>query len=151
MIKKAVLKDAESIYKLINSFADKRLMLSRSLNYVYEKIREFWVYKQKGRVIGCSSLNVVGWQDLAEIKSLAVDKKYQRKGIGGLLVKACLKEAKTLGVERVFVLTYKPAFFRRLGFNAIKKEKLPHKIWSDCLNCSEFPECKEEALIKRIK
>ena len=125
-------------------------MLGRSLSYIYEKIRDFWVYKDKNKVLACCSLNIVGWQDLAEIKSLAVDKKYHKRGLGRLLVNACLKEAKDIGIKKIFVLTYEPKFFKKMGFRPIGKEKLPHKIWSDCLNCVEFPDCREEALIKNI-
>ena len=150
MPKKATLQDASQIHDLVNSYARRGLMLGRSLNYVYEKIRDFWVQRQRKKVIGCCALNIVGWQNLAEIKSLAVDKKYQNKGIGKGLVEACLKEARSLGIKKVFVLTYEPDFFKKLGFKLISKEKLPHKIWSDCLNCPEFPGCHEEALIKTI-
>ena len=150
MPKKAALADVRQMHELINSYARRGLMLPRSLNYVYEKIRDFWVQRQRSKVVGCCALNIVGWQNLAEIKSLAVDKKYQKKGIGKTLVEACLKEAKALGIKKVFVLTYEPDFFKSLGFRLISKEKLPHKIWSDCLNCPEFPGCHEEALMKTI-
>ena len=150
MFKKATISEASQIYKLIGLFAKKRLMLARSLNYIYERIRDFWVYQEGREVIGCCALAIVGWQDLAEIKSLAVKKKYQGKGIGTGLVKKALEEAKSLGLKKVFVLTYEPEFFERLGFKEIDKEKLPHKVWSDCLNCPEFPDCKEIALIKKL-
>jgi amino-acid N-acetyltransferase len=150
MPKKASLGDVRQIHTLINSYAKRQLMLGRSLNYVYEKIRDFWVHKNRGNVLGCCALNIVGWQNLAEIKSLAVDKKHQKKGIGKGLVEACLKEAKILGIKKVFILTYEPEFFKKLGFKLISKERLPHKIWSDCLNCPEFPGCGEEALIKEV-
>ncbi|MBN2119598.1 MAG: N-acetyltransferase [Candidatus Omnitrophica bacterium] len=150
MLKKATLEDAQKIHRLINTFARERLMLGRSLNYIYDRIRDFWVYKEKNRVLGCCSLNIVGWQDLAEIKSLAVDKKHQKKGLGKALVKISLKEAKELGIKKVFVLTYESAFFKKFGFKTVSKDKLPHKIWADCLNCPEFPACKEEALIRKI-
>ncbi|MFC1514271.1 N-acetyltransferase [Candidatus Omnitrophota bacterium] len=150
MPKKASLEDVHHIHVLINAYAKRGLMLGRSLNYIYEKVRDFSVHKQRGKVLGCCALNIVGWQNLGEIKSLAVEKKYQKKGIGKSLVDACLKEAKVLGIKKVFVLTYEPAFFKKLGFKLISKEKLPHKIWSDCLNCPEFPGCHEEALIKVI-
>lgn len=150
MFKKARFSEAVQIYKLISYFARKKLMLERSLNYIYERIRDFWVYKEKREVIGCCALSIVGWEGLAEIKSLAVKEKYQSRGIGTQLVKKALEEAKLLGLKKVFVLTYKPEFFKRLGFKEIDKEKLPHKIWSDCLNCPAFPDCKEVALIKKL-
>ena len=150
MFKKATISEASQIYRLIGFFAKRRLMLARSLNYIYERIRDFWICQKGREVVGCCALSIVGWQDLAEIKSLAVKEKYQGKGIGTRLVKKALEEAKSLGLKKVFVLTYEPEFFKRLGFKEIDKEKLPHKIWSDCLNCPEFPDCKEIALIKKL-
>jgi amino-acid N-acetyltransferase len=87
------------------------------------------------------------WEDLAEIRSLAVDKNYQDRGIGKNLVKQCLKEAKALGLKRVFALTYHPEFFKKLGFKDTDKASLPQKIWGDCLRCPKFPECDENAVI----
>ena len=150
MLQKASLRDVHAIHRLINAFAQRKMMLPRSLNYVYERVREFWVYTKRNKVIGCCALSIVGWQDLAEIKSLAVDGHYQGQGIGRVLLEACIEEAKGLGVKKVFALTYEPVFFKKSGFKPIKKEKLPHKIWADCLNCPEFPKCKEEALVKKV-
>ena len=100
--------------------------------------------------MGACALHIVGWDDLAEIKSLVVVKEYQRKGIGKKLVSVCIEEAKSLGVKRVFALTFVGAFFRKLGFKKIAKEKLPHKIWSECVTCPYFPHCKEKAFILKI-
>ncbi len=122
-------------------------MLERSLNYIYEHLRDFWVYEERNKILGCCALHIVGWQGLAEIKSLSVKEKYQNRGIGKALVKQCLVEAYSLGIKRVFALTFVPLFFKRLGFKVIKREALPHKIWSDCINCAYFPDCKEEAVI----
>ncbi|MGB9677413.1 MAG: GNAT family N-acetyltransferase, partial [Candidatus Ratteibacteria bacterium] len=80
-------------------------------------------------------------------RSLAVKKDSQKKGIGSLLVKKCLSEAKKLGVKKVFVLTYIPEFFKKTGFKELDKSKLPQKIWGDCIRCPKFPECDEIALI----
>lgn len=151
MVKKAIIQEAEDIHKLVNLFAGKKLMLPRSLNYIYEHIRDFWVKRDASKVRGCCSLNIVGWESLAEVKSLAVEEDYQNKGIGKSLVEACLNEARSLDLERVFTLTYKPGFFEKLGFKRIDKNKLPHKIWADCINCPEFPNCKEIALIRDVE
>lgn len=88
---------------------------------------------------------------IAEIRSLAVKKESQKKGIGSLLVKKCLNEAKKLGVNKVFVLTYIPEFFKKTGFMELDKSKLPQKIWGDCIRCPKFPECDEVALIYEFK
>ncbi len=147
MIRKAKISDIKDIQSLINSFAKQDLMLARSLNELYEGIRDFWVYEDKGRIIGCCALHI-SWADLAEIKSLAVKKEYQRRGIGDELARSCLAEAKTMGAAKVFVLTYQPGFFKKLGFKLVKHEQLPHKIWAECINCPKFPDCNEVSLLK---
>jgi len=149
-LRKAKLKDAVGIYSLINSYAKEGLLLPRSLNSIYENIRDFWVYEEEGQIVGCSALHVV-WEDLAEIKSLAVMESMKGKGIGTALVQACLKEAKELGVKRVFVLTYALDFFEKLGFHTISKESLPHKVWGECINCVKFPSCDETAMQVEIE
>jgi len=152
MIRKAQIKDATKIHTLINCYASRDLMMPRSLNEIYENIRDFWIAELlPKRLVGCVALHVVGWDNLAEIKSLAVDKKYQRKGIGSGLIRVCLEEAAALQVDRVFALSYMPKFFKRFGFQVVSKEKLPHKVWAECCNCPKFPNCGEIALIKKIK
>jgi len=151
MIRRAKVIDAQSIFTIINQWAKRSRVLDRSLSYIYEHIRDFWVYEEKGSIIGCCSLHIVGWQGLGEIKSLVVKQKYHKKGIGKALVSQCLQEARELGLTDVFALTFAPGFFRRVGFCPIDRKKLPHKIWSDCINCVFFPDCKEEALIRRLK
>ena len=152
MIRHALIKDAKKIHALINCYASRDLMMPRSLNEIYENIRDFWVVlDSSGKYIfGCAALHVVGWNNLAEIKSLAVEKKQQRKGLGTQLVLELLKEAKTLRVKSVFALSYRPKFFKKLGFRIIAKSKLPHKVWAECCNCPKFPDCGEIALIKKI-
>lgn len=150
-IRKATIKDSQDIHKLINFFAAKNLMMPRSLNEIYENIRDFWVALNKdGLLIGCAALHVVGWEGLAEIKSLAVEKKFQKKTVGSALVNTCLTEAICLEISNVFVLTYQPLFFRKYGFKTISKNKLPHKIWVECCNCPKFPNCTETALVRKI-
>ncbi|MFQ3548123.1 MAG: N-acetyltransferase [Armatimonadota bacterium] len=146
MIRKAKIDDVPAIHRLINSFADAGEMLPRSLNAIYEGIRDFFVAEEDGKVVGCCALHV-SWADLAEVKSLAVDSSMQGKGYGKELVLACLKEAKELGVEKVFALTYRPSFFLNLGFSKINRDDLPHKVWSECINCPKYPDCGEEALL----
>jgi len=147
MIRKAKIKDIKQIQELIGCFARLDVMLPRSLNELYENIRDFWVYEEKGKVVGCAALHI-SWDDLAEIKSLAVVKNKQGKGIGRDLAAACLAEAKVMGAKKVFALTYKPEFFKKLGFKRIKQSALPHKIWAECINCSKFPNCREIPLLK---
>jgi amino-acid N-acetyltransferase len=149
MLRKARVEDIKQIQFLINSFAKKNQMLARSLNELYEGIRDFWVYEKNKKILGCCALHI-SWEDLAEIKSLAVRKDQQAKGIGKKLVSACLAEAKDLGAERVFVLTYQPSFFVKFGFKKIKHDDLPHKVWAECINCPKFPNCQEISLLKTL-
>ncbi len=142
MLRKATIDDVEKIYKLINDFAAKDVMLPRSLSELYENIRDFFVFVQDNTVVGCSALHIF-WKDLAEIKSLAVMKSFQGKGIGKKLANACIREARKLGIAKMFVLTYVPEFFEKCGFHRVEKETLPHKIWSECVKCHKFPDCGE--------
>jgi len=149
-VEKGKIKDVPQMQQLINYFADKGEMLARSLSEIYENIRDYFVVRQGERVIACVALHV-SWSDLAEIKSLAVAEDYQKQGIGDKLVEACLKEAKELGIPTVFCLTYKPAFFEKVGFSQVDKAELPHKVWGECYLCPKFPNCDEVALIYHLK
>lgn len=147
MIRIARMNDVKPIHCLLNHFADRGLLLGRSMSSLYDQLRDFVVYHDENdRVVGVCSLHIC-WENLAEIRSLAVDEESQGKGIGKKLVQHCLQVARELGIEEVFTLTYQRPFFLKLGFVDVDKRDLPHKIWSDCLNCSKFPDCDEDALI----
>jgi amino-acid N-acetyltransferase len=148
-IRRAKISDLKYIHKLINDFAKREAMLPRPLSELYEGMRYFIVCEYNGTILGVCALHII-WEDLAEVRSLAVDRGYQKLGIGKTLVKRCLKEAKELGLKRVFALTYNPEFFKKLGFVDIDKSSLPQKIWGDCLRCHKFPECDEHAVIKHL-
>jgi amino-acid N-acetyltransferase len=145
-IRKARINDLKQVHVLINDFAKREQMIPRSLSELYETLRDFIICEENGSVFGVCALHIM-WEDLAEIRSLAVDKRYQKLGIGKDLVKQCLKEAKMLGLKKIFALTYHPGFFKKLGFDEIDKASLPQKIWGDCLRCPKFPECDEHAVI----
>lgn len=145
MIRKARIPDVPVVQKLVNHFAHKDEMLPRSLNTIYENIRDFFVIEEHDKIIGCCALHVT-WCDLAEVKSLAVDESAQGRQFGTLLVAACLSEARDLGIPKAFALTYVPEFFEKLGFTRVDKATLPQKIWSECINCHKFPDCGEEAV-----
>lgn len=149
MIRKARLADVRNVQRLVNFYAKKDEMLPLSLNDLYGKIRDFYVYEHKGKVIGCGALHI-SWEKLGEIRSLAVQKGRQKKGVGKRIVKECIREARDLGIEKVFVLTYKPEYFKKFGFKGIDKYQLPHKVWTDCVKCVHFPDCTEDALIKNL-
>ena len=149
MLRKATIDDIEKIYKLINDFAAKNVMLPRSLSELYENIRDFFVFIQDDTLVGCAALHIF-WKDLAEIKSVAVLETTQRKGIGRKLVRVCIREARKLRIAKMFVLTYVPEFFEKCGFRRVEKETLPHKIWSECVKCHKFPDCGEVPLILEL-
>ena len=149
-IRKAKLKDSNMIHELANSYASKGKMLPRSLSSIYENIRDFFVCEDGETVIGCAALHVC-WQDLAEIKTLGVRPDFTGMGIGKKLVQSCLDEAYSLDINKVFCLTFIPEFFESFGFKKVNKDKLPRKIWSDCVNCPKFPNCSEVALIYGVK
>jgi len=146
MIRKAKIADVKPIQLIINEYANQGQMLPRSLNELYENLRDFSVFEDNGGIAGVCALHI-SWDGLAEVRSLAVRKDRIGKGIGASLVNHCLREADDLGAERVFVLTYQEGFFKKLGFSPVDKKELPHKIWTDCLNCVKFPNCDETALI----
>ncbi|MCS7231252.1 MAG: N-acetyltransferase [Elusimicrobiota bacterium] len=154
-IQKAKVEDVPHIYKLVNKFAKKNLMLPRVLNEIYEKILEFFVIKYKNKLIGCAALHIT-WtgkdqEVLAEIRSLAIEENYQNKGLGSSLVTKIEKEAKKLGVEKIFALTFTPEFFKKLKYEVVSRDTLPHKIWTECINCPFFMECKEVPVVKQLK
>ena len=150
MIRNARMEDIKVIHELLKHFADKGLLLGRSLSSLYDHLRDFKVYVEKSDdgelVVGVGALNVC-WENLAEIRSFAVAESYQGRGIGTQLATACLDEAVAFGISRVFTLTYQSTFFKRLHFRDIDKNELPHKVWSDCIQCPKFPDCNEEALV----
>ncbi len=150
-IRKARIKDVSLIHKIINHNAREGSMLPRSLQELYEHLRDFFVAEQEGKgILGCCALHIT-WAELAEVKSLAVVEEARKRGTGKLLVDSCLKEARDLGVRHVFALTLVPVFFEKLGFVRISKNDLPHKVWSECVKCPYFPDCPETALITDIQ
>ena len=146
MIRKAKISDVKDIQKLLTNYASQGQMLSRSLSELYDSLRDFYIYEDQGRVIGTSALHIV-WEDLAEVRSVAVAEEAGRQGIGSQVVGACLEEAREIGLKRLFCLTYKPDFFAKFGFVVVDKSELPHKVWGDCIKCVKFPDCDEIAMI----
>ncbi len=155
-VRRARVGDVHQIVSLVNSYAEKGEMLYRSQSQVLQQVRNYFVAVEPGAgsstdqpaedsVLACGSLDIT-WNDLAELRSLAVNGRAQNKGVGTLVVAALLDDAVELGLKHVFALTYKPHFFERLGFRIIDKQLLPHKVWSICIDCLKFPVCDEVAM-----
>lgn len=148
-IEPAKISDVESIYSLVNYYAQRDKMLFCSKAYIYENLQSFTVVRTEKGVIGCCSLRIV-WSDLAEIKSLAVEVSQKGGGAGKKLVGFAVNSAKQMEIPKVFALTLEPDFFKKAGFEIIEKTDLPMKVWSDCAKCPKQQNCDEVALIKKI-
>ncbi len=154
-IRRAKVGDVQQIVSMINSYAEKGEMLYRSQSQVLQQVRNYFVAvtpnsdsspdSSGDSVLACGSLDIT-WNDLAELRSLAVREDAQSRGLGTQVVEALMNDAAELGLKHVFALTYKPHFFERLGFKIIDKQQLPHKVWSICIDCLKFPVCDEVAM-----
>lgn len=144
-IEKATMAEAPQIQELVSSFSAIGEMLPRPLAEIYEHLRDFFVVREAQRVVACAALHIM-WEDLAEIRSLAVVQNNQEQGMGLMLVNACLEEARRLRIRTVFALTQQPAFFEKAGFHQADMMSLPRKVWGECFRCPKFPNCDEIAL-----
>ena len=150
VVRHACLADVGAIASLINGFAQRNYMLSRTAGELYETIRDFLIVEERPSaaepvLVGCAALHVVSSQ-IAELKSLAVADGTQGRGYGRELVLASMREAASLGLQRVFCLTYQEAFFARLGFVKVDRSRLPEKVWGECVRCNKFLNCDEVAM-----
>ena len=143
--RKATFNDVEEIFNLVNVYAQDGIMLARSRNTLYETLRDMYVAEENGEILGVGGLHIV-WDELAEVRTLAVQKKALRRHIGANIVKYLIEEGKTLGVRKVFTLTYQDKFFASLGFKVVTKDDLPQKVWKECIDCPKFPHSDEIAM-----
>lgn len=146
IVRRATLADVEAMHHLINHFASQELMLPKSRNKLYQNIRDFFVAEKEGQFAGCCALHVI-WDDLGEVRSLAVAEQFQKNGVGRHLAEAALKDALALKLPRVFALTYQEAFFEQMGFTQVDKATMPQKVWGECMDCPKFPHCDEIAVV----
>ena len=151
MIRKATIKDVKAIHEILQEYGNKGELLPRPLSVLYDHVRDFSVYldSEGKKVVACCALQFC-WEDLAEIRSLAVHPDHRGKKIGSQLTEAALSEAKSYQIKKVFALTYRPEFFKKFGFVTIDRSELPLKIWADCIVCVKFPDCDEIAMMKEI-
>ena len=156
-IRKATVSDVKGMLELINGFAGANLMLPRGPKDLFENIRDFVVATEHKAapgqeapfIIACGGLHVL-WENLAEVRSLAIHPDYQHKGLGRKLVEFMKKEAAQLGVNRLYTFTLAEDFFKMLGFRPREKEELPSKLWDDCSRCPKFFKCDEVGMVLEL-
>ena len=148
-IRNAKIQDVKQIHDLVSTYAEMDRMLFRSYADIYENLQTFLVAENDKNILGCCALQII-WQDLAEIKSLAVAQNQKGKAIGKKLVNQAAQKARLLGIKKVFALTLEPGFFEKVGFQKIDRTLLPMKVWSDCAVCPKQDHCDEIAFIKKL-
>lgn len=146
-VRPATTHDVEPMLALVNELAVQQIMLPRSPASVVENLRDFYVAEVDGDFAGCGALAIT-WTDLAEIRSLAVDPKHQKLGVGRAIADALIDDARRLGIAQLFAFTYVPGFFEKLSFHYAEHEQLPHKVFNDCMHCPKFMACDEIAMTR---
>lgn len=163
VIQKAQIRDAEEILELVNGFAASNLMLPRGPQYLYENIRDFVIASDKDvpvysltetkevlhMIVACGSLHVL-WDDIGEIRALAINPDYQHLGLGRKLVEFMKAEAIQLGIKHLFTFTLTEEFFKSLGFKRQGRDELPPKVWGECSRCPKYFKCDEIGMVLEI-
>ncbi|MBP7738062.1 MAG: GNAT family N-acetyltransferase [Spirochaetes bacterium] len=144
-IRDATSNDIDSIHEMITSYSAEGILLSRTLDDISRTLDNFLVAEIGGSAVGVITFFDYG-DHLKEVRSLAVNKGYLRRGIGSQLLKALITRIRATNTPRIFVLTYTPAFFEKNGFSVINMDTLPEKIWKDCMYCDRQDNCTETAL-----
>ena len=163
IIEKAQIRDVEEILELVNVFAESNLMLPRGPQYLYENIRDFVIASDRNvpvysltetreelhMIVACGSLHVL-WEDIAEVRALAIHPDYQHLGLGSKLVQYMKQEAEQLGIKRLFTFTLTEDFFKTLGFKKIERNGLPPKVWGECSRCPKYFHCDEVGMVLEL-
>lgn len=149
-VRNARLSDAGAIHGIIEVYSSQKLMLPRTPMQIYENIRDYSIAEESGVVVGVGALHFF-WEDLAELRALAVAPSHKNFGVGRKIVLHLIEEARVMKVASVFAFTYVPQFFEKFGFVQVPHSSLPLKVWKDCINCSFFNNCNEIAMIKRLQ
>jgi len=131
-IREARTTDVRVVRRLVDDYSGERILLSKATVTLFEDIQEFYVAELDGEVVGCGALHVL-WEDLGEVRTLAVDKAHRGKGIGDLLLRRLLQQARHVGVNRVFCLTFEVEFFARHGFSEIDGAPVSHEVFEQLL------------------
>jgi amino-acid N-acetyltransferase len=148
-VRRARVGDVPRLYEIINYYAARGDMLPKTMDQLYNRVRNFNVAEADGEVVGSAALHIT-WADLAEVVSVAVHPDFQGRGLGRLLIEPLYGEARDLGIKTLFTLTLQVGFFSRLGFRELPKLRLPHKIWQDCSTCFKQDRCDEIAMVREV-
>lgn len=124
--------DVRAIRELVQPLAERRVLISKDAVAYFEGIQEFRIAEVDGEMAGCGALHVM-WEDLAEIRTLAVGEQHLGHGVGTALLEALLDDARELGVERVFCLTFETDFFVRHGFSEIEGQAVDPEVYAELL------------------
>jgi amino-acid N-acetyltransferase len=147
--RKATEEDVDTLYDIIQGYAEQGIMLPRTKEMLNEQIDDFVIAVYDDKIVGCGSLTRLG-RDLVEIRSLGVTEGYKGMGIGKMIVDHLVEEARSQRIPKVMALTYEVAFFERNGFTVVPKEIFPEKVWKDCMHCKKQHCCDEIAVLKRL-
>lgn len=163
IVRKACISDVREILELLNGFTKSHAILPRGPQYIFENIRDFFVATERPDdggnretcedevlpIVACGSLHII-WEDLAEVRSMVTHQEFQGRGIGKRLIDDMKREAKSLGIKKLFVFTMAEGFFRALGFEPKRREDLPEKLWGECSWCPKYFKCNEVGMLLKI-
>ena len=151
-VRKARLPDVNEMFRIINYYAERQQMLPKTQLQLYENLRDYSIAagaQAPNRLLGCGALHIY-WENLAEIRALAVAPDRTHKGVGTAIVERLLHEARELDIQQVFLFTYEPRFFARFGFIQVEHRTMPLKVYNECFHCPKFNKCDELAMVLHI-
>mgnify|MGYP003332628217 CR=1 FL=1 len=131
-IRPAKTSDVKTIRKLVDTYAPERRLLSKATVTLYEAVPDFLVIEKDNQLLGAGAIHVL-WEDLAEVRTVAVFPEFKGKGYGSLLLEALINRANQLGVKRIFCLTFETKFFTKHGFTEIKGTPVEPEIYQQLL------------------
>ncbi|MBU3646112.1 MAG: amino-acid N-acetyltransferase [Candidatus Nanopelagicaceae bacterium] len=131
-IRSARTSDIKAIRKIIDTYSLQRRLLSKETVMLYEDVQEFFVAENNGEVIGCGALHVL-WEDLGEVRTVAVNEEYRGQKIGHEIMNAIIERAKELGLKRLFCLTFETEFFGKHGFKEIQGAPVEPEVYQQLL------------------
>ena len=129
VVRRATTHDVAAIRALVDQYQGE-VLLEKATVTLYEDVQEFWVAEADGRVLGCGALHVL-WEDLGEIRTVAVDQAAKRRGVGGLIVDRLIQHGRDLGIRRIFVLTFETSFFASRGFREIEGTPVTPEVYAE--------------------